>query len=160
MQKNKEILDINNSEKSLKIILLGTENEKFLGENFLKKFGNYDGKIVNLIGKTNVLEVFSIIKYAQFVLGHDSAYIHIATALKIPSICLLSGHNFGDFLPYEIDEKKTDQILPVCVTSKMDCFGCGVICKLGLTENMKYPCVENIDTDEINQAIFQVLSTN
>ncbi|MDR0675850.1 MAG: hypothetical protein LBF97_02280, partial [Elusimicrobiota bacterium] len=141
--------------KNLKIILLGSNSEIELGKLFLNFYGDDDNKkIINLIGKTSILDIFSIIKYSKFVLGNDSAYIHIATALNIPSICLLSGHNYGSFLPYQIDENENSRTIPTCITStKMDCFGCGVICKFGLTKNKKYVCVENIDIKKIIDGI-------
>ncbi|MDR0675852.1 MAG: hypothetical protein LBF97_02290, partial [Elusimicrobiota bacterium] len=72
------------------IVLIGIEKEKFLGEFFEK---NYSGtkNIINLIGKTNLYDLISVIKYAKFFIGSDTGTTHFAVALKTPSICILCG---------------------------------------------------------------------
>jgi ADP-heptose:LPS heptosyltransferase len=148
--------------ENIKIVLVGTEKEKSLGDNFLDLYDKNRDNIINLIGKTDILDIFSIVQYSKFLIGNDSAFIHIASCLKVPSICLLSGHNYGDFLPYDLDfvlegDKK---YIPHCVTSEMNCFGCGIICKYKLSKSKKYLCVENLDIKKVNELIYKILEEN
>ncbi len=128
------------------IVLVGTKNEMFFAKEFLKLYRG-ENKVLNLVGKTTLLEYISIIKYAKFAFGNDSSIIHIAVATGTPSVCILSGHSFGFCVPYLTEKSFTSEeskFLPIPIFHKMDCFGCGLICNLGLTKNKKFQCVENI----------------
>lgn len=44
---------------------------------------------INLIGKTNLMQLTHIIKNSKFMIGGDTGTVHLAAGLKIPSIMLM-----------------------------------------------------------------------
>ncbi len=56
---------------------------------------------ISLVGKTSLLEYAYIIKGAEFALGNESSIAHLAAALKVPYIFILSsGSSYATFHPY------------------------------------------------------------
>ena len=139
------------------IVVCGNKNESVLYEKLITyNFG--DKHILNLCGKTNLTELISIINDADFIITNDTAASHICVATQTSSICILGGGHFGRFHPYEI-EKLTDNeklFLPKIVYHKMNCFGCGWICKYPL-ENGKWKCIKNIDSKIVIDKIHEII---
>ncbi|MCS6956113.1 MAG: glycosyltransferase family 9 protein [Candidatus Calescibacterium sp.] len=64
--------------------------------------------VIDLVGKTSLLELVNILYYADLVLSNDSSAIHIAAALQTPRIFVIyGGIHYGRFVPYpkEITDK-------------------------------------------------------
>lgn len=99
--------------------------------------------LINLIGKTRLLESMAIIKNAKVVIGNDTGLTNFAYLNKIPTFVILSGGQFGRFFPSPV---KFDI---ECIFHKMECFGCGWLCgKIGSYQE-QFPCVRDIDVDII-----------
>ena len=141
------------SEKSVteaeNIVLVGSKEEKILGETFVSKYkGNKN--VINLIGKTNLKELVSVMKYAKFYIGNDTGTTHLAISLKIPSIAIVCGANFNCCLPYFEDNKQNLQYFNnISVYKKMDCFLCWYKCKYLNSSSKNYKCLEEITEQEV-----------
>lgn len=59
-----------------KIVLIGSADEASLSTEIAEQLSN---RVLNLVGKTKISELFTIIKWAQLLIGADSAPIHIAS---------------------------------------------------------------------------------
>lgn len=81
-----------------KIILIGSESDKRFSSAFLSK--HHSSGIVDLTGKTNLLDVIRIVSDAEAVLSNDSGIAHISAVAGTPTIVLLNGTHFGRFFPY------------------------------------------------------------
>ncbi len=68
----------------------------------------------NYSGQTNVMELIGFISQAKLVISNDSAPIHIAAALDVPSVCI-GAENLGRFIPYEIEKPREGMVLPKLV---------------------------------------------
>jgi ADP-heptose:LPS heptosyltransferase len=92
--------------KGWEIVLTGSENEKYLEEEFTKNLKNKE-QIINLIGKIKLDELISLINNAKILIANESASTHIAAALDTKTICISNGNHFTRFNPYpkEITEK-------------------------------------------------------
>ena len=131
---------------NLKIVLCGGKTEEKLGERFLKLVNNKE-KIVNLIGKTSLINVVNLIKKSKFILSNESFSIHLAALLRVKSICILGGGHFGRFLPYPKElENENDKFLPEVIYKKMECFNCNWKCKY---DDSPWRCIKNIETNDI-----------
>ncbi|HVK62457.1 MAG TPA: glycosyltransferase family 9 protein [Bdellovibrionales bacterium] len=82
-----------NSLGSGNVVLVGSKEEVEIAEKVSAVSG--DRPIVNLVGKTSLDDLFSIVARASLVIGGDSAPIHIATLtntpvlnISFPSVCL------------------------------------------------------------------------
>jgi ADP-heptose:LPS heptosyltransferase len=89
----------------VKIVMLGDQNELLLSKRFpnhLKKKVSF----IDMIGKTTLSQMMSIIKHSHIFIGNDSGPLHIARAFKIPTIGIFGPTNPGqvvsdwhDFFP-------------------------------------------------------------
>jgi ADP-heptose:LPS heptosyltransferase len=75
----------------VKILLIGSPSETRLGEEFQKIS---DIKVINLIGKTNLMELSAILKRCRLLVSNDTGPLHIATAVgtKVIGIFLSTAH--------------------------------------------------------------------
>lgn len=74
------------------IVLVGTRSEKEAALRF-KELSNVS--VADLTGELSVAELVSVINNCLFVLANDTAPVHIAIALKKPSVCIMGGGIFG-----------------------------------------------------------------
>lgn len=76
-----------------KVVLIGSSSETEKSLRIEHQFSK--DQIVNLVGKTKLLELFSLIQDAQLVLGGDSVAMHIGSLLGVR--CLNLSFNFVNF---------------------------------------------------------------
>ncbi len=57
-------------------------------------------KLIDLTGKTSLLDLANLIKHSELLVTNDSASIHMAAALNKEAICVFMGENYGRFAPY------------------------------------------------------------
>lgn len=130
----------------LKIVLCGGKIEEGLGGRFLDLI-NDKKNIVNLIGKTSLIDIVNLIKKSKFILSNDSFSIHLATLLRVKSICILGGGHFGRFLPYPKElENESNKFLPKVIYKEMECFNCNWKCRYN---DIPWKCIKNIKTTNI-----------
>ncbi|RAU23865.1 hypothetical protein CU669_01955 [Paramagnetospirillum kuznetsovii] len=87
----------------------------------------------------------SILMGARMAVGVDTAGLHLAVLLGIPTLCLASAAYAGAGVPYD-EMVAPDNVQFVYVP--MDCQGCLGRCKFPL-ENGMYKCVAEIDTSGV-----------
>lgn len=123
-----------------KFILLGGE-EKIEQARYFQQFNN----CINLVGKTDIIQLASVIKRCSLYVGADSSGAHIACALNIPNVVILGGGHFGRFLPYS---KYTS-----VVCKPIKCYSCNWNCI-----HDKVQCVEEVSPYLIEFAIKEILN--
>lgn len=104
--------------------------------------------IINLIGKTNILEAFNIISFSKLVVTNETGPAHYAYLSGVPTIAILGGGHFGRFLPW----KEYEDILS-CVYKQMECFNCGWQCDQVASQEEVVPCISEINPKEINSLL-------
>ncbi len=72
------------------VVLVGIEPDGFCQHPLLK---DYQKRITDLRGKTNLLELFAVIAESDLLIGNDSAPAHLAAGLGRPCVVLFSGAN-------------------------------------------------------------------
>lgn len=80
------------------IVLTGVPSDSKKATVFMKNIHN--AKVVNLIGKTNIKELFAVIKGANLFVGGDSGPMHFASLAQIPLIALYGAtfpHRLGPY---------------------------------------------------------------
>jgi ADP-heptose:LPS heptosyltransferase len=128
---------------NLKIILCGTSAEKKICDQVVN---STDTTVVNLAGKTTLLEMIELIRGARLVIANDSAAIHIAAATNTRAVCILGGGHFGRFLPYQPEMSENPSRLPKVAFSKMDCYGCRWGCHYLEAQSVGVvPCISEVD---------------
>jgi ADP-heptose:LPS heptosyltransferase len=109
---------------------------------------------INLAGKTSVCEFVEVIRQAKFLMGNDTAAVHISSAVGIPSVCILGGGQFGRFIPYK-DEAGQSGMHPVF--HAMDCFGCNWRCTQPHEQGQPVPCIAKIEVAQVFEEIKKIV---
>ena len=91
------------------------------------------GRVRNLTGTTTARETAAALPLFDLVIAQETAAVHLATALRIPSICILGGGHFGLFYPWG------DPAINRVVARRMSCYGCNWRCPF---DSMK--CIQDI----------------
>ena len=109
------------NEYSLNTVLLGkTSQEKF---NEIENYLDNNQSIINLINKTSLLEMLSILNKSQFYIGPDSGTLHMARMLDLPVIGLYATSNplrTGPYCKLEYTINKYPQALETFLDKKID----------------------------------------
>lgn len=143
------------------IVLCGDEKDLPIANDYLLQYKG-DKTIINLTGKTSLLELISLISKASFIITNDTSASHIAIATRTKSICILSGVHYGRFHPYQADIIKKEDIkyLPKVVTSQTkDCFNCNLICKHPL-QNNRWKCIDEIRVVDVESLMEEYFIDN
>lgn len=56
--------------------------------------------LIDLTGKTSLLDLANLIKHSELLITNDSVSIHMAAAQDKDAICVFMGENYGRFAPY------------------------------------------------------------
>lgn len=113
--------------------------------------------VQNLAGRTSLTQLLDLIAGAQMVVSNDSGNIHLAAALRVPSVCIVGGGHSARFMPYVV-ENSDDCVLPVVAVHPMDCFGCHWRCKYEVEPNAAVPCIANIAVSQVSDKCRLILA--
>ncbi len=128
----------NELSESYNIVIVGLD--KNIGTKFDEL--NHD-KIVNLIGKTNLMEVMGIIASSDGVISNDSGLMHVSASLDRKTIALY-GSSSPTYTPPLISKYKRDIIY-----KDLDCSPCfKKVCPLGHTK-----CLKDINVEEVKKSV-------
>ncbi len=127
------------------IILVGTKEDYANGEYLRNGFEN---KIINLSGKTNIIESAAVISKCVLYIGNDSGTMHLAASMGIPCIGIFSArNNSGRWDPYGESN--------VILRKKVKCEGCSLA---ECTENNR--CLELISIEEVFESTINFLKND
>lgn len=85
-------------EYNYEIVICGTLADS---EQLNHLLGQYEGTILNLVGKTSLLELSIVTTHADLILSNDTMLPHLAVSLMTPNIFVIfNASHYGRFLPY------------------------------------------------------------
>jgi len=119
--------------KTHKLVIIGNSGE----EDYFKEIGPFPSNVIDLVGKTSVSELVSVINHAISIVTTDTGPAHIASAVQTPIYVLIGPTDAKQSGPYRSREN------PVTVISKN--LACAPCYK---TDTMK-ACQENICMSQI-----------
>ncbi len=91
------------------IVLCGAQSDEKDVKKFLKY---YDGDVLNLTGKTSLIDLSKVIYFCNFILSNDTVAPHIAASLQIKNIFVIyNGNHYGRFIPYPKEITKDFHII-------------------------------------------------
>ena len=136
------------------IVLCGGKEDEPHYDEFMI-FYSGSSMVKNLIGKTTLIELFSIIQHAKFIITNDTSASHIAVAVRTPSVCLMGGAHYGRFQPYAVESINEEEMnyLPKVANCFMDCYGCNHICRFIPDKKTTYPCIAHISPQLVLEKI-------
>jgi len=83
--------------KNEKIVITGIDKEWELGEKIVKECPN----VINLCGKTSLKELPYLLKNLKLLITNDTGTMHLAIAVKTPTISLFSATTARGIGPYQ-----------------------------------------------------------
>lgn len=108
---------------------------------------------MNLAGKTTLPQLVEVVRNALLLVGNETSAVHIAAAVKTPSVCILGGGHYGRFMPYSAGAAS---LKPVPVANIMECFGCNWHCIKQYEEGSAVPCISSISVDQVLAASIEI----
>lgn len=115
------------------VVIIGNRGE----EDYFKEIGPFPSNAIDLVGKTSVSELVSVVKHAKAIVTTDTGPAHIASAVQTPIYVLIGPTDHKQSGPYSSKEN------PVTVISKnIECAPCYK------TDTMK-ACQSNICMSQI-----------
>ncbi len=120
-------------ELGARVVVIGSEKEKDLGERLIAAMGS---GAVNVCGMTGLGEALALIKRCQLFVSNDSGLMHVAAALRVPTVAI-----FGSTDPLATGPRGKNARI---VKQNMECSPClKPECPVG------YKCLLSIQTDDV-----------
>ncbi|MCZ6704034.1 MAG: hypothetical protein O6940_13475 [Ignavibacteria bacterium] len=94
-----KLINFITDQKSLNIILVGSHSELKITRIILTKIKNKK-KVIDVTGKTSLIDLVLLIKNASLVITHDTGTLHISGAFNKKTVCLSNGMHYNRFVPY------------------------------------------------------------
>ncbi len=141
-----------------KVVLCGGKGDTMIANEILEGVKQRD-RVVNMVGKTSILELFSLIGSASVVISNDSAASHVAPLMRVPSVVVLPEVFRARFHPYETDDRDemTKGCFPKTVRLDMPCYDCGGACTHLDESTGRWKCIEDIGVDMVMCEVEKIL---
>lgn len=133
------------------VIILGDLKEKDL---LLNIETGLQGKVINLAGKTTIIQSAAVINRADLFIGNDGGLLHIAAALKRKTISFFGPVDSKVYGPYPQDEARH-----IILRKTLECSPCYRGFRLNPCPRNR-ECLEKIDVDEAMEKMDRLLLTN
>jgi ADP-heptose:LPS heptosyltransferase len=133
---NNVLLNILNNNENIKIIILGAESE-------IQKNSIFNGhNFFNLTGKTNIIDLISLLNQSDLLITNDTGTMHFAASLNIKIILISSGSAFF----YETAAYNKDVF--ILAPQNSICYPCqpNKNCLVNECKNISYDVIEELTT--------------
>ncbi|MDD5747422.1 MAG: glycosyltransferase family 9 protein [Candidatus Omnitrophica bacterium] len=127
-------------------VVCGTESEKSISARIMDKV-EMRSRVIDECGKTGLIKLIALVRHSKLVIGNDTGTIHLASSLKIPSVCILGGGHFGIFQPYP--RELVEDLDTEAVYHRVPCYNCTWSCYRAATFDRPYPCIAAISVDSV-----------
>lgn len=151
----------------MRIILTGNKKDvKYCKEILDKVNEKKDGRVINMVGRTNFDEFIDILSKSAFIISCDSGPAHLGPALGKSTLVVSGYWDSNIVFPYENGDMK--ECLSVCVKSKKryDCDGCNIfkyrgynnaLCSNNIKNGRPVSCLCDIELSDIQVALDRML---
>ena len=130
------------AQENVRVILTGTEEDKDKSREVLKMA---QSKPASFVGKTDIMQLAALIGRCRVFLSPDSAPIHVAAAMNVPSVVLFGPTDASRHIPPArklIVLRKEEECSPCyCQSCQME----------------KHLCMENISCEEVFESIMSLM---
>jgi ADP-heptose:LPS heptosyltransferase len=145
----KELVDKVLNKTDLNIVFVGSKEEKKIVDDILigisSKFSN---RIIQLNGKTSLLELIEIIRDSKIVVGNDNGVLHIASACNAKILGLFGSTDYNITGPNGNHVTIIDNRIKCapCYAKNGSIFGC--------EDNL---CMKGIESDKVFKKIIEII---
>ena len=81
-------------------VICGSKGDIEYANNFIAK---YQHTLINIVDKTNLVNMLSVLKNAECLISVDTGSIHIASSVNCTTFGIFNGSQYGRFAPYPSD---------------------------------------------------------
>jgi ADP-heptose:LPS heptosyltransferase len=137
---------------SLRLVVLGDASEREITEHLPR-----DARLINMIDKTRISELPSILSQARMHLGNDSGLMHLAGCLGVPTISVWGGSDPAHYGWNNIDKKHA------VIYKALECGPCNRWIQPNTSKAIlpslcpDFACLHQITSNEVLKAIVQRL---
>ncbi len=131
-------------EMGWKVMVVGTRAERWdaaLLDDIAKRPG-----VVDLTGRTSLVELMGLMKNAGLVISNDTGPAHLSIALGAPTLVIVGGGHFTSFVPYP---KNVSPANARFIYETMECYHCFWRCHKRSSKHDVFPCVAAIPVDDV-----------
>jgi heptosyltransferase-2 len=129
--------------RKYKIIIVGSETDEWVSKYFI------DLDVINLIGKTNIIELIQLLNYTNLLITHDTGILHLAKLTPVKTIALL-----GPLNPHELIGDK-ENIEPIWGGINLPCSPCYDGKNFANCDNNI--CMKNISVNDVLNKITSII---
>ncbi|MDH5385847.1 MAG: glycosyltransferase, partial [Candidatus Aminicenantes bacterium] len=126
------------------ILLIGGKGEQKLSHHIER--GMHSGQTVNLVGKTTLREMASVLKHCKLFIGNDSGPLHVATAAGVPVVGLFGPGEYQRFKPWGANHEA------ICLG--LSCSPCSQNCLFNEPR-----CIKGITVDQVKRVLSKMLES-
>lgn len=102
----------------LKVVIGGGPGDKEYVAGFLQY---YKGAVIDLCGKTSLVEFAQVLQDAKMLISIDTGSVHVAAAVDCPVFAIYNGSHYGRYNPYpEYISKKMFGIYPDSIDEQIN----------------------------------------
>lgn len=137
-EKFAQVADYINTTYGLPCVVCGATSDGELAAEIISNAKN-KSSIINYTGKTDLLQLATVLNGSQLIITNDTSAAHYAAALGKNTIALLNGNSYGRFFPYPAAfHPNIKAIYPTAVTNPpYDWAGMGDIQSISTTTVIK-----------------------
>ena len=153
----------------INVVVCGGKEDKIYEEEFFGLINSNKNKVISKIGKTDFKEWISIIQNSKFVVGNDSASIHIAAASGVKSICIAGLYDKYQFFPYPKNVSSNKDLLPMTLMVEKECENCRTMhyfagagnkeCKKRIDNGMCSLCIDEVKVETVIECIDELVNS-
>ncbi len=126
---------------SLKVVLVGTEENRKVGDEIAGAAGGAEGLTVNLAGKTSLRELAAVCSRAVVFVGNDSGPAHLVAAVGAPLVVLSGADDPQETSPMASKKR-------LIIRDQLECISC-VKNKCPLKGDAFMRCMTEITVDSV-----------
>lgn len=109
-QNFRDIINYLKNNFSFNVIILGGQADVETAKEIKRLCIN--SEIIDLTGKTNLIDFINLIGNAELVISNDTSAAHIGAAADVNTIIISDGSRFGRFIPYPPEQLNVKTIFP------------------------------------------------
>lgn len=102
--------------------------------------------VTNLVGRTTLGQLAEGLKRCDILLSNETGVLHLATALRMPTVGILGGGHFKRFYPWG------DPAINLFVHKPMDCYFCNWYC---IHDSIR--CIHEIEPVKITEQLLKLI---
>ncbi len=142
------------ADRDIRVVFAGKADETAPGGGLIAEAADGDA-IVDLTGRTDLAQLFDLMKHARLVVSNDTGPAHVAIGLGAPTVVIVGGGHFGCFVPYPESARPASARF---VYERMECYHCFWRCHKRTDEKASFPCVAAVPADKVRAACEELLA--